>query len=400
MNFVKNYLKYVILAVVLAVMTIVIGIINIKDICYAEENKSSYTRTKFDFWISAPSAEQVDSLTADSSVGAVFPYYSVQLYKDNQKRDLRALVYYDDSNAELSLLASKTLVEGSYDSDGAMMDVNAAKLLGVKVGDKFTFNLLGVNYTKRVSALYLASTYPSLSDGVVMFKAPEAAAFNEKFSSYQGAFLSSNDKAATSALLKDYVGQGDIDNWIDTFDVYVTKNGLVRKPSNLTEEQFEEQRRQKYQEYYNLELAKLKNSQGRYAEKDAQYRLIQDKIQTTEKKINRMIILTSVAVFVLFIIAGVVFVITNKRNDRIRCDGGMPFMRMAGGYILTAAITAVAVSLVTMIALIIVASGTYFFSSCMTTLLAFTFSAVCALPFVAIAVIIYTKLLYSSSAEL
>lgn len=403
MNFVKNYLKYVILGVVLAVITIVVGILNIKDVCYAEENKSSYTRTKFDFYIDAPSAGQVNSLSADASVSAVFPYYLFKnAFTGNKAKEIGVVVFDDDKNADISLLSDGTLAKGKYDSDGVMMDLTAAELLGVKVGDKLDVTVLGVKYSKTVSALYLASTYPGLAQGLIMVKASNE--LKQKINenplyklSYSGALLSSNDRLATSGLLKNYVGEGHVQSYDDYAEIHFKNK---HKPSGMTDEEFAAQNLAEYEAYRAATVAEYLKAGTQVADKANQYLLVKDKIQTAEKKIDTMIILTSVAVFVLFIVVGVVFIVTNKRNDRIRCDEGMPFGRMAGGYILVAAITAVATALVTLIALIITASGTYFFPSCLTTLLAFTFSPIAALPFVAGAALIYTRLLYSSSAEL
>lgn len=397
-KFVKYYLKYVILTAVFAAVLIAIGVVNINKIVDVEGQKSSYTRTQFDYFISSPDKNQVAEIEESQAVDKVFPYYALNnaFTGSSAAKEIFLLISDDMDDYSVSLLTKKTCVAGSFDENGAMLDNYAADVLGVKVGDSVTFNILGKKVNKTVSAIYLTSTYGVLTKGIVLVNFSDEIKEVYKPRAYSAAFIKANDVESVKTLLKDYVGEGNV---ALSFEEYVAIN-CGTKPPYQSQEDYDAECQAKYETYRTGILQSALTGGAQVAAKADSYALLQDRIETTENRIHSSTLLTSIAAAIVFVIVDVIFTVTNRNNDRIRCDDGKPFLGMFGGYVLIAVISAVIIAVLTFGILYAVASHSFFADTCLKTVLYFSLSTVVACPIVILAAFIYVRILYSSSAKL
>ncbi len=386
----KFYLRNIVLAVLMIGILIGLGVYLINGIVDVELRKSTYTRTTFDYHIAAPDKAQVAAIEADASVESVFPYYAYA--KAFSKSENVMLLASDDMNdAGASLLTDGTLIEGSFDKSGAMLDKTAADALGVGVGDSISFQLLGQRYTKTVAAIYLPSTLAILEEGIVLVDMSVDAA--NAPAAYGGAFVVAKDRDAVATLLTDYAGEGNVGLTYDQFVELKCGNKLP----NQTEEEFDASCAAKYAAYRAEVLASAKKDGGQVVDKMDAYALLQEKILTTEKKLSNMKLLTMIAAFVVFAVACILFTVTNSENDRIRRDAGMRMDKMFLSYLISSVITAVAVAGVAVAVLGVVAAGTYFAADCLGVVLALALPVVVALVPILLATWVYVKKLYGNS---
>ncbi len=391
MNFVKNYLKNAIAVLVFAVLISIVGIIAITSISDAELRKSSYARTDFDLLIAAPDKAQADSIEADPSVDRLFTYYA---YKKAFKSDDDVLLLVSDDIDDLgaSVLTDKTLIEGAYDKDGAMIDATAADALGVKVGDSISFTLLGSKFTRRVSAIYMPSSLAIMEKGVV---AVEWGSDMEKLArptSYGGAFVDTADKDAALTLLSDYVGEGNV---ALTFEQYVTLHCGTKIPGQ-SDADYDAKCRAEYEAYRTDILKTALAGGGQVTDKEDAYKLVRDQLLTTESKTDSLVKLTVVASFLLFAVVMILFTVTNASNDAIKRDGGMRESGMLLSYAAAEAATAILTAAISFLVLYLVASGTYFLADCLPVVLALSLSVIASLPVAIIAAVVYVKVLYKN----
>ncbi len=391
-RFLIDAIKYAILAAVFIAALAVIGIMNINDIAEVEGKKSSYTRTQFDYFISSPDKNQVDDIESDDSVGRVFPYYALSSAFTSAK-DIFLLLSDDMDDYSISLFTEETCISGGFDKDGVMLDNLAAEKLGVKVGDSLSFTILGTKITRKVSGIYLTSTYGMLTKGIALadFSSDIQAVYAP--SAYSAAFLTANDVQGVEALLKDYVGEGNM----LSYDDYVTAN--CTKPPYQSDEEYEAECREKYEEYREKCLADLRKGDTQVAAKADSYALVKDQIETTESKIDTLTLWTAIACLILYVILNVIFVVAGRKNDLIRCDEGMRALRMFFGYVLYMALTSVVVAAVTFGILFIKAASTFFAAACTKLILYFTLPVIIALPLLIIFALIYVGSIYSNSAR-
>ncbi|MGN0814504.1 MAG: hypothetical protein ACI4MH_04645 [Candidatus Coproplasma sp.] len=395
-NIILSIIKYVICAVVFIAALIVVGIINVNTTRDVEAKKASYTRTQFDYFISSPDKSQVESIEALSSVDKVFPFYAFSnaFSNNSDTKEIFLLISDDMDDYDISLFTEKTLVSGSFDKNGIMLDQLAAEKLGASVGSPVTFNILGRSVTKNVSAIYMTSTYGGLTNGIALvdFSAEISAVYTPK--AYNSAFLTANDKAAVRTDLYDYVGEGNVALSYEEFvDIRCDT-----QPPYWTQEQYEADCAAKYAEYREDILSAARRGGKQVAAKEDSYALLKDKIATTEKSIETLNLLTAISALALYLVVNVIFIFADRGNDRIRCESGMSGIVMFLKHTLSTLITAVAIAGIVFGVLFIVASATPFIDACMITLLAASLPVVVAVPVVMIFDAIYVKLLYSSSA--
>lgn len=397
-TFLKYYLKYIILTVVFVVVLIAVGAVNINKIVDVEGQKSSYTRTQFDYFISSPDKNQVAEIEKSDAVDKVFPYYALNnaFIGSSAAKEIFLLLSDDMDDYSISLLTEETCVLGSYDENGAMLDNYAADVLGVKVGDSVTFNILGKKVDKTVSAIYLTSTYGVLTKGIVLVNLSDEIKAVYSPRSYSAAFITANDVEGVKTLLKDYVGEGNV---ALSFEQYVAIN-CGTKPPYQSQEDYDAECQAKYETYRTGILQSALTGGAQVAAKADSYALLQDRIETTENSIYSLTLLTSIAAAIVFILVNVIFTVTNRYNDRIRCDDGMQFLRMFGGYALITVISVVIIAILTFGILYAVALQSFFADICLKTILYFSSSTVVACPVVILSALIYVKILYSSSAKL
>lgn len=391
-TFLTYFLKYIILAVLCVAVLSIVGAMNINKTVDVENKKASYTRTQFDYFISSPDKAQVEEIENSASVDKIFPYYALSnAFSSKSAKDVYLLLSDDMDDAGISLFTQKTCVSGSFDKSGAMLDVLAAKTLGVKVGDTVTFSIMGRQFTRKVSGLYLTSTYGALIKGVVLADYSADIQQVYKPNAYGAAFIKSNDENSLKALLTDYVGEGNV---ALSYEQYVALN-YPDKPPYQSQEEYEEYCQTKYQEYRTDCLKHIKKDSQVSAKADA-YALIQDKVNTTEKSVNNANLLAGISSLVLFTLISIVFIVTNIGNDRIRRDDGMSFLGMAGLYALTTLITAAVAGGLTLGILYLIASKTFFMDVCIKTVLWFSLGPVVAIPLAIAAAFVYALILYSN----
>ena len=386
----KSYLKNIVLAVLVIGVLIGIGAYLINGIEGVELRKSTYTRTTFDFHIAAPNKAQAAAIEADASVECVFPYYAYS--KAFSRNDKVMLLTSDDmDDAGASLLTDGTLIEGSFDRSGAMLDKTAADALGVGVGDNVTFQLLGKTYTKTVAAIYLPSTFAILENGIVLVEQVIDAAGAP--ASYGGAFVVAKNRGGVKALLADYAGEGNV---ALTLEQYVELKCGQKLP-NQTQEEYDADCAAKYAAYRADVIASAKKDGGQVADKLDAYALLQEQILTTEKRLSGMKVLTAIASFAVLAVVCILFTTTNAENDRIYRDSGMSMKQMFLSYLTSSAVTALAVAIITAAVLGAIAAGTYFAADCLGVLLMLALPAVASLLPILLATWIYVKKLYGNS---
>lgn len=387
----KSTIKYAVLAALLIALVIGMGANIIEGTVSLELKRSTYTRTDFDFHIAAPDKAQVADIEADASVECVFPYYAYSKAFSSFSK-VMLLVSDDMDDYGASLLTEGTLIEGSYDRSGAMLDKTAADSLGVGVGDSISFTLLGRRYTKTVSAIYLPSTFAILEDGIVL---TELANDVTAPAAYSGAFIVAKDKSAVSALLSGYVGEGNV---ALSYEQYVELKCGNIKPGQSVED-YNAECESKYAAYRAEVLASASRDGGQVVDKNEAFSLLRERILTTEKSLSDKRLFTSVGAFALMLIVSIIFTVTNTANDRIRRDTGLRSGRMWLGYFLCTLISALVAASVSAGVLFYMASGTYFAEECMSMIYAPCIAIVSAAVLSGIGSLIHVRLLYNSSAS-
>ena len=364
----------------------------INGIVDVELRKSTYTRTLFDFHIAAPDKAQVAAIKTDASVKCVFPYYA---YSKAFSRNEEVLLLASDdmANAGASLLTEGTLIEGSFDASGIMLDKTAADALGVSVGDSLSFRLLGESYTLKVAAIYLPSTLAIMEKGIALVEFSEKMAAAATPIAYGGAFIVANDRGGVADLLADYAGEGNVSL---TLEQYIDLKCGNKLP-NQTDAEFEAACAEKYAAYRAEVLTSAKKDGGQVVDKLDAYALLQEKIMTTEQKNANLRTITMIAALVVFAVAGILFTVTNAENDRIRRDAGMPMGQMLLSYLLASVITALAIALVAGGVLLCIALGTYFAADCIGVVLSLVLPVAAALVPILLAAWGYVKKLYGNS---
>lgn len=388
----KAYLKNAVLFVIMAAVLILIGVSALNTVTEIELAKSTYTRTLFDFHISAPSKAQIEDIVKNGDVESVFPYYA---YKKAFSNDKIALLISDmPEGSSASVLTDGTLIEGEADTGGAMLDKTAADALGVGVGDTVSFNLLGKRYTKTVSAIYLPSTLAIMDDGIVtVYDDGEMLKANTP-TAYGGAFIVSDDKDATAAYLNGYAGDGNV---ALSYEQYVAINCATKLPTETDDEYLAECQR-KYESYREAALASARKSGGQVVDKLEAYSMVESKLLTRESRLRTLTTLSMIGAFAIFSAILIIFTVSGADNDRVKRDAGIGAKRMLCEYSIAAAITGALVSLITLSVLLIIASGGFFLKDSVPFILKLSLPTLAAvLPTVA-AYTLYVRKLYKSTA--
>ena len=386
----KTYLKNIVLAVILVAMLVILGATAVSSISDMELRKSTYTRTEFDFHIAAPDAAQVGEIAKSEAVKTVFPYYAYKkAFGNTNEITLMASDEMDKLGA--SVLSEGMLIEGSFNGDGAMLDKTAADILGVKVGDTISFNLLGKRITKTVAAIYLPSTFAIMEKGVV---AVSLSADMQKPAAYGGAFIVTNDRGAVAELLSDYVGEGNV---ALTYEQYVEVQCGDKMPGQ-SDAEYEAECRQKYADYRNSVLESAKMGGGQVTDKLDAYSLLKEQILTTEKNTKTRMILAAVAAFAIFAIVGSLSIVTNAKNDSIDIGEGLDGWKMLKNYALSSTITAAFVAAVTGLSVFLIASATYFASECTFIVTSTALPVLAGIPVVVLVAFLYVHNLCKTAA--
>ena len=384
------------LAIASIITISIIGSINIKDINYIEGESSSYTRTTFDYYISSPSQEQVDEIKNYNSVDKMFSCYALNnaFTANNKTKEIFLLLSNVFNDYDISIFNNKTLIKGSFDENGIMLDEKAASLLGANVGDEIKFSILGNTFRKKVSGIYLTSTYGTLTTGLALAKYSDDIKAKYTPKAYGFSFIKSkNDNIEQD--LKDYVGEGNI---ALTYEEYVVAK-VGAKPPYQTEEEYEAECQNKYNEYKNSVLNSAKKGGSQVSKKEDSYLLIKDKLNSTQNNVNRLNIITAISAFVVFVLVNIIFILANKKDNAIEMLEGLSSNKMMLKYDLKTAISGLSASLISFIILIIIASNTHFLSTIIPTILLLTLPILGAVLVIALFNLIYIKLLYSNNSK-
>lgn len=389
MKTLKFFLKNIVLALLMVALLVGFGVYLINGISEVEMQKSTYTRTDFDYYIASPDKKQAQDIEADPAVDRVFPFYAfARAFSADD--DLLLIASDDMEDHGISVFSDEMLIEGSYDPSGAMLDMTAAETLGVSVGDTVTFAFAGQRIKRTVSAIYLPSTLAIMEDGVVL------VAFDQEMSrlsipkAYGGAFVSSHDRDGVAALLHNYVGEGNVTM---TFEAYVARYCSEKLPGQ-TDADYQKECREKYAAYREELLASAMKDRGQVMDKQDGFNLIQEQVLTSEKEQNSIRKLAALAVFAVYTVISLVFVINNRADDRIRRDMGLHPRKMLRSYTLISVITSVLMAGATAAILIVKAGGSYFTSSCMGIVTLFACAPLAALIPIFVITMFYVNMIY------
>jgi hypothetical protein len=389
MKTMKFFLKNAVLALIMIALLIGFGVYLINGISDVEMRKSTYTRTDFDYYIASPDKKQVQNIEANPAVDRVFPFY-VFSRAFSADDDLLLIASDDMEDHGISIFSDEMLIEGRYDPSGAMLDMTAAETLGVSVGDTVSFSFAGQRIKRTVSGIYLPSTLAIMEEGVVLVAFDQELSRLSSPKAYGGAFVSSHDRDGVAALLNGYVGEGNVTM---TFEAYVARYCGEKLP-NQTDEAYQQECREKYAAYREELLASAMKDRGQVMDKREGFNLIQEQVLTSEKNQNSIRKLAALAVFAVYTIISLVFVINNRANDRIRRDMGLHPRKMLRSYTLISIVTSVLIASVTTAALIVKAGGSYFASSCMGIVALFACVPLAALLPIFVITMFYVNMVY------
>jgi len=379
------------------VVLAILGIKNINDINYIENESSSYTKTTFDYFISSPNEEQMKKINKLDSVNKTFPCYALNnaFTQNNKTKEIFIIMNDDLTNYDISLFNNKTLIKGNFDENGIMLDLKASELLGVNVGDEIKFSILGNTFKKKLSGIYLTSTYGTLTSGLALMKFSDDIKKIYSPKAYGFSFIESKDDVALENDLKDYVGEGNV---ALSYDEYVNIYCGTKAPYQ-TDEEYLTYCQNKYNEYREDTLAKAKRSAGQVVSKEDSYILIKDKLNSTKKNVNNLNIITAISAFALFTLVNIIFILTKKSDDKTEMLEGLSSNKLFIRHSLKMAITGISVFLISFIILLIKALNTYFISTIMPMILIFTLPVLGSVLILLLFDFIYLKILYKNNSK-
>lgn len=394
--FLKKYSVMIIAALVACAVVIAAGFSAVGKRAEAENRQSSYKLTRFDFVLQSPSAEQVATLKNTDGIKSVFPCYGFGMSLRGAKSAEMDYVFMSDNldGWEISLFSPETCIEGGADADGIMLDERAAENLGVGVGDSVTYTLAGYSYSKKVSGIYLSSTYRDMDKKGVALTAVTADALS-KFPvsvAYTHAFVAASDAQKCEAALAGYKPYGRIQTLEDYVKEYKAVN---RKPTNLTEEEWTERITNAYEEYkINFENGEYPQAVQRKADYMAD---VADRVESTLNAANSLAVAAGAGCAALVSVLGVVAVFVNRKNDGLRRSYGEEKSKMLRGYILTHSACAAVAAFVSLAVLALRGLVLRQFAVCLPVALTCSLPLLVSVIPVAVAAYIYVGKLYSAA---
>ena len=352
MEFLKKNLKIIITSVIFIAAIIVLGIYNIECVQAIEAKRSSYTRTEFDYKLSILDETQLSSIEDSDTVESVYPYHLFTNLFPKSKKTVAFVSAPEYKKSErIGFLGDKTLIKGSFDGEGAVIDEAAATELGVKIGDEISFAWGEEQLTQKVKGICLSYSY-DLKDyryGLVLldYTSEMQAAYDIKTATipYTGAFV----KAASDgcyAFLKRALGLEDVEDKAEHYEIN----------------------------------AKSKT----------------DKL---EKQVISINIGAAFGIAIFYSALSVLFILINKRSDEAERDGGLTKKKMFGAYLAGGSVCAAAVAAITFVVLLIFGITTHFIAEAIGTVLALSLPALVAIPAVYITAKIYTDRLYANRSK-
>ena len=318
----KKYLLNVVISIIAAAILIAVGISAIDNQVVVEVKQSSFKLTDFDYVVRTPSAEQIEQFDAnDAAVNSVFPCIQMAaVCRSASTTPELTLLFSDDiDDYGISLFTEKTLVSGAFDKNGLMLDETAAGKLRVAVGDEVSFTLVGKSYTLPVAAIYRASTYDTLEDGIglVNFTEDMRSSFTREIP-YTICFIDAGDESACASMLATYKPLGQLQSREEFIKIYKAEN---EKRPGTTEEEWDQIAQTAYETYYSERSALLK-TEGNVEKKSDLMADIDDRITTTQSKVDALTVGIAVAAAVAYSLIALVLMFMNVRDDVLLANEG------------------------------------------------------------------------------
>ncbi len=318
----KKYLLNVVISIIAVAILIAVGISAIDNQVVVEVKQSSFKLTDFDYVVRTPSAEQIEQFDAnDAAVNSVFPCIQMAtVCRSASTTPELTLLFSDDiDDYGISLFTEKTLVSGAFDKNGLMLDETAADKLRVAVGDEVSFTLVGKSYMLPVAAIYRASTYDTLEDGIglVNFTEEMRSAFTREIP-YTICFIDAGDESACASMLATYKPLGQLQSKEEFIKNYKAEN---EKRPGTTEEEWDQIAQTAYETYYSEKSALLK-TEGNVEKKSDLMADIDDRITTTQSKVDALTVGIAVAAAVAYSLIALVLMFMNVRDDVLLANEG------------------------------------------------------------------------------
>ena len=355
MEFLKKNLKPIITSVILIVGILAIGIYNEMCVQIIEAKRSSYIRTDFDYIIELPSEAEVAAIDGGSGVESIYPFHLyANLFAGNTA--VKAFVSTSEygKNERIGFVGYKTLIKGSFDGEGAVLDEKAASALGATVGDTVSF-VWGTGSGRKtvmqsVKAVCLACSYNLYTDGIVL--------------------LDYTDEMKSSSDIKDekYVFTG----------AFVISNGA---------------------ECYATIKETLDVNKNIEAKADIYEVNAKSKTDRLEKQVNSINIGVAFAIAIFYSSLNVLFIVINRNGDKTERDGGVEKQKMFKSYFVGASVCAAVVTVITFAVLLIFGITTHFIAEALGTVLALSLPALVAIPVAGVTAKLYTDRLYANRSK-
>ena len=355
MEILKKNLKVIITSVLLIAGILALGIYNIESVKVVEAKRSSYTRTEFDYIIEMPAESELIAIENGDGVASVYPYHLfTNLFLKGKGVSAFVSTAQYKANEKIGFLGDKTLIKGSFDGDGAVIDETAAEVLNATVGDTVSF-IWGTGsgrktVNQKVKAVCLACSYNLYTDGIVLldYTADMRAAYDIKNATpvYTGAFVKA-DGNGCYATLKSAVGA----------------NRNVESKAELYEVN-----------------AKHKTA----------------RLEKRVKTVNTGVAI-AIAVFYSAIIA--LFIVINRASDKTERDSGVAKKKLFSSYAVGGSVCAAAVTVITFAVLFIVGYLSHFIGAALGTVLALSLPALVAIPVTLAVSKVYTDKLYANYSK-
>lgn len=355
MEIFKRNLKTVITSIILIIGVIALGIYNVECVKVVEAKRSSYTRTEFDYIIELPAESELEAIEKGDGVASVYPYhlYTNLFAKGKAVKAFVSTAEYE-ANEKIGFLGDRTLVKGSFEGEGAVIDEKAAEVLGAGVGDTVSF-VWGTGserktVTQNVKAICLACSYNLYTDGIVLLD-------------YTGEMKRSYDiKNETYVFTGAFVKAGN-DGCLATLKSILGENRNVEAKAVLYET-------------------------------NAKYKT--DKL---EQRVNTINIGVALAIAIFYSALNALFIVINRRSDETERDSGVAKQKMFSGYMIGGSVCAAAVTVITFVVLLVAGILTHFIDAAIGTVVALSLPAVAAIPVTWLVSKLYTDRLYANRSR-
>lgn len=321
----RKILLNVVVALITAVILIAVGVNAINGVVTVEKKESSFKLTDFDYVIKLPWRSQIDELVRTEAIDYIFPCTELSALvrtEDDHVTDIKLLASDRMDCFNIGLFNDKTLVAGAYDKNGMMLDETAAEKLHVSVGDSVQFNFIGTPLTYTVCAIYRASTYRTLEDGIGVIAMTDAMkAIYGKEPAYSFCFVDANDKAACGTLLSSYIPMGLIKTEAEFTKEYKTK---YEKTPGLSDAEWDVRIAELYVGYLTDEIRNMASLDltAYVQDKAVMMEDVQDRLETTKNSVDMLTVGIAIAAAVAYSAIAVVLLFLSTNDDVLLAKQG------------------------------------------------------------------------------